>query len=209
MNEPSAPPTPPPATPGRPSAVQPQKRLERRVPPLFAVMFYGFLALAGWVWLLGNSKVNPKDYFAFRNPWLEIGLGFGAAVVLVGACATVPSWWRPARELEREFGWILGEQRKWEVVILAVASGTSEELFFRGSLDAAVGPVIATAIFAILHWPVSKSFVIWPFFAVAAGAVFTMQRHVTGGLIAPMITHVLVNLVNLWAITSKYRVWSD
>jgi hypothetical protein len=200
-------PAPPPAA-GRPSAVNPQVKLERRVPPFYAAFFYGFLAIAGYVWLWAIGG-DVTALFALKNPWLEIGLGVGAGVLIVGACAVLPAWFGMARELEKEFGWILGEQKKWEIAVLAVLSGIAEEFFFRGAMQQAVGPLLATVIFGVLHWPVNWSFRLWPFFAAAAGAVLAMERHVTGGLVAPILTHVIVNAVNLTRITRAYRVWRD
>jgi hypothetical protein len=190
--------------------VQPDVKLERRISPLFALFFYGFLALAAALWLY--AKAGPAAFRALvtpRNPLLDVGLGLGAGALIAAGCASFASWWGAARDLEKEFGWILGEQRKWECAVLAVVSGVAEEFFFRGAVWATVSPWIGTAIFAVLHWPVSRAFRLWPFLALAAGAVLAMERQVTGGLIAPIITHVTVNAVNLWRITTKYRNWSE
>ena len=190
--------------------MQPNVKLERRISPLFALFFYGFLTLAGALWLY--AKAGPGAFRALmvpKNLLLDLTLGLGAGALIAGACASLGSWWGTARELEKEFGWILGEQKKWECLLLAVVSGVAEELFFRGAVRATVSPWIGTAIFAVLHWPVSRAFRLWPFLALAAGAVLAMEREVTGGLIAPIITHVTVNAVNLWRITSRYRVWRE
>jgi len=203
--------TPSPAAPapkGRTSAINPHVKLERRVAPLFAGFFYGFLALAATVWLFAqNGRIGAL--LVPTNALRDVGLGLGAGLLLAGACWALPSIWGTARELEKEFGWILGEQRKWEVIVLAVLSGFAEEFFFRGAMYAAAGPIVTTILFGALHWPVNWSFRMWPFLALAAGAVFAMEVRVTGGLLAPMITHAVVNGVNLWRITDKYRVWKE
>ena len=198
----------PPAPKGRSSAINPNVKLERRVAPLFAAFFYGFLVLAATVWLFA-LKGRIGALFTTANPLLDVGLGLGAGLVLAGACWALPSIWPTARELEKEFGWILGEQRKWEVVVLALVSGFAEEYFFRGAMIAAAGPIVTTLLFGALHWPVNWSFRMWPFLALGAGLVFAMEVRVTGGIVAPIITHALVNGVNLWRITAKYRVWTE
>ena len=93
-------------------------------------------------------------------------------------------------------------------------SGVAEEFFFRGAMMAALGPTLATFIFAALHWPVNKAFAIWPVFALSAGVILALEGILTRvppapvGLIAPMLTHVTVNLLNLWRITDRYRIWT-
>lgn len=197
---------------GRPSAITPQVKLERRVNLFYMLFFYGFIATAGAIWyVMTRSAQSPAlgALYAPRSWLLDAGLGLGAGLVLAGGAKAVTAGWGAARELEREFGWILGEQRAWECVALALLSGFAEELFFRGAMQAQLGAPLATVVFAALHWPVNWSFRLWPFFAAAAGAVLAMERHVTGGLVAPILTHVIVNAVNLTRITRAYRVWRD
>lgn len=196
-------------TGGRPSAVKPGAKLERRVSLFFAFFFYGFLAMAAWVWLDRGFRVSPADVWVPKNWMLEVGLGLGAAVILAGATPILVRRFGPAKELEREFGWILGEQRGYEIVALALLSGAAEEYFFRGAMYRATGPIVSTILFAALHWPVNWAFRVWPFFALAAGLIFAAQREITGTVVAPAITHAFVNLVNLFRITRKYRAWKE
>lgn len=193
---------------GRPSAVNPAVKLERRVSLGFAGFFYGFLGLAGAVWLF-NTNVKIASLFALKNPISEVLLGVGAGVLIAGACGGLAAIWKPARELEKEFGWILGEQRKFEIVILAVLSAVAEEFFFRGAMIQAVGPWVAIAVFSALHWPVNRAFLLWPFLALAVGILLTWERQVTQGLVAPILTHAVVNGINLWRITDTYRTWKE
>jgi len=200
----------PPAAPpeGRPSAVQADVKLERRVPPFFALFFYTFLTLAAIVWM-PHTRQKLDDLIRPRNLFAEIGLGVGVAIVLLGSTPWLVAHVRAVRELEREFGWILGEQREWECVYLALLSGVAEELFFRGAVHAALGPWLGLVVFATLHWPINGQFRAWPFTALVAGAILTAERMVTGTLIAPVITHVLINAINLLRISRRYRVWKE
>lgn len=193
---------------GRPSAVQPSIRLERRVSLLFGLIFYGFLFAAGWVWM----EATGQDALALwrpRNLALEIAVGLGAGLLVVAATPLVVGGLSAARDLEREFGWILGEQRAWECVLLAVLSAASEELFFRGAATAALGPLLSLILFGALHWPVNAHFRAWPVFALLVGALLTAERSWTGTLIAPALTHAVVNAVNLVRLTRKYRIWNE
>jgi membrane protease YdiL (CAAX protease family) len=172
------------------------------------VFFYGFLFAAGWVWV----RSTGQDVAALWTPksWaLEIAVGVGAALVMIAATGWLVARVRPVRELEREFGWMLGEQRAWECALLAMLSGVAEELFFRGAALAAVGPALALAVFALLHWPINGQFRAWPVTALVAGVVLTAERLWTGTIVAAAITHALVNGVNLYRISRKYRVWVE
>ncbi|HZL71329.1 MAG TPA: CPBP family intramembrane glutamic endopeptidase [Planctomycetota bacterium] len=201
--------TEPPPSGGRPSAIQPQVKLERRVSPFFATLFYGFITAAAWIWLVIGAKVDPLELWTSTN-WLgDIGLGLGAATFIVGMTVLLSKRLGAARDLEKEFGWILGEQRAAEIVFLALLSGVAEEFLFRGALHHFIGPVLATALFAAVHWPVNWSFRLWPLFALLAGALLAAERIWTDSLIAPAVTHAAVNGVNLIRLSRKYRVWKE
>ncbi len=198
----------PPAEAGRPSAVEPTVKLERRVSPFFGFIFYGFLFAVAWVWLQAGA-IDVRALWTPRNLALELAVGIGAGVLLAGATPWFVRAVPVCRELEREFGWILGEQRAWECLYLAILSGVAEEFFFRGALHQAVGPWLGLVVFAALHWPVNGQFAAWPFTALVAGVVLTAERMWTGTLVAPVATHIIVNAVNLLRISRKYRVWKE
>ena len=198
-----------PPTGGRPSAIQPEVKLERRVSPFFTTLCYGFLAAAAWIWLMVGAKIDPLTLFQSSNWVRDIGIGLVGAGVMVGASVLLTRQLPAARELEKEFGWILGEQRPVEIVYLALLSGVAEELLFRGALHEFIGPILATALFAAVHWPVNWSFRLWPVFALLAGALLAGERIWTNSLVAPVVTHVAVNAVNLFRIARRYRVWKE
>ena len=194
---------------GRPSAIQPQVQLERRVSPFFATLFYGFIAAAAWIWLVIGAKVDPLTLWISSNWPRDIAVGLGAAGVLAAASAWLPRRFAAARELEREFGWILGGQKRLEILFLAFLSGAAEEFLFRGAFHQFIGPILSTALFAAVHWPVNWSFRLWPLFALAAGAILAAEREWTGSLVAPVVTHAVVNGVNLYRLAGKYRTWKE
>jgi len=197
-----------PATGGRPSAVQPEVKLERRVPPFYGLFFYGFLFSVAWVWTTGLG-MSARQLWMPRNLALEIAVGLGAGLVLVVVTPWATAGLRSLRELEREFGWILGQQRAWECVYLAILSGVAEEFFFRGAMLHAMKPWMALVVFACLHWPINAQWRAWPFTALLAGTVLTAEQMWTGTLIAPTLTHVMANAVNMLRITRKYREWKE
>jgi len=199
----------PPSGGGRPSAVQPQVKLERRVSPFFATIFYGFFGAAAWIWLSAGMKVDAAALWIPTHPVRDVAVGLGVAALFIVVTQVLVRRSEAARALEREFGWILGEQRPAEIVYLALLSGAAEEFLFRGALNRAAGPVVATALFAVVHWPVNWSFRLWPFLALAAGTAMTLETMWTGSLVAAAVTHAAINGVNLFRIAGKYRVWKE
>lgn len=193
---------------GRPSAIQPQVKLERRVSPFFALLFYGFILAASWIWLVIGARVDPLELWRSSNWVRDLAIGVGAGAAIAGITALLSSRLSAARDLEKEFGWILGEQRPGEIVYLALLSGVAEEFLFRGAFHHFIGPWLATALFAAVHWPVNWSFRLWPLFALLSGAVLAGERIWTGSLIAPAVTHVVINGVNLARLSRTYRTWT-
>jgi membrane protease YdiL (CAAX protease family) len=78
------------------------------------------------------------------------------------------------------------------VALLTVLNGLAEELFFRGAVYAAIGerhPVaISTAVYALTT--VVTGNVMLVFAATVLGLLAGLERRVTGGVLAPMLTHV-------------------
>jgi membrane protease YdiL (CAAX protease family) len=102
-----------------------------------------------------------------------------------------------ARRLEETLDRLLGPVRPEELVALALISAIAEEVAFRGALQAAVGPVWAALIFALLHVGPGAPFRIWSAYALAGGLAFGWLAEARGALLAPILGHLVVNLVQL------------
>jgi hypothetical protein len=93
---------------------------------------------------------------------------------------------------------------------LALLSGVSEEVVFRGALRAAFGPVATVIIFAMCHPPYNSRLTFWPLFALVVGVLLELEFVWTEySLVAPILTHISVNFINLLRISVKYRVLSE
>lgn len=196
-------------TPTRESPLHPGVQLERRLPPFYAAFFYAFPGAVAWIWLrfqkpgLAASLWTPE-----RWSWhLALGVGLGLAVV--GLSVALGRVFRWTRRLEAEFGWILGAQRSWEIVWIALLSGCAEEFLFRGALQQKFGLAVATLVFAVIHWPLNPNFLPWPFIAGTIGLGLGVLAQRTGALVAPAAAHVVINLINLWRITRRFSVWDE
>ena len=127
------------------------------------------------------------------------GVGAGLALGLTLPLVTAP-WARRVlllRGLKRSWDALesgLGPGlRIREVMVLAVCSGISEEIFFRGVLLHDVGLAASSVLFGLLH-PLGIAYVLW---ATAAGAGFGLLYLATGSLVAPALAHGTYNLIAL------------
>lgn len=77
--------------------------------------------------------------------------------------------------------------------MVTVITGIGEELFFRGALFAAVGrrhPIAITTVVYALATAATGNLML-AFAALVLGVLTGAQRRVTGGVLAPIITHVI------------------
>lgn len=88
------------------------------------------------------------------------------------------------------------------IALITVVNGLAEELFFRGALYAAIGarnPVlISTAVYALTT--VATANVMLVFAATVLGLLVGLERRVSGGVLAPMLTHVTWSLGMLFIL---------
>ncbi len=87
------------------------------------------------------------------------------------------------------------------VISLAIISGFSEELFFRGAVQTSFGWIAATILFALVHSGPHRAFRWWTLFALVAGLLFSGLTLVRGNLMAAILGHITVNGINLWLLS--------
>jgi uncharacterized protein len=166
----------------------------------------GLLVLAlGLGWLLG---IDPWATWVWDARAAGVGL-IGVVPPLALLVWIVQSTGRPAvelRELVRSLlvpafsGW-----RVWELVALAGVAGLSEEVLFRGVIQAGLGGWLGAGfglmgsalLFGLAHW-------LSPFYAGLAmvmGLWFGLVWLVSGSLVAPVLAHALYDAVALvWLV---------
>jgi CAAX protease family protein len=168
---------------------------------------YGLGALAsgplhiGWTHDRAGRQVRPV-----LAPFL-VGLVL-LALFLAGAAAVVrvPGLRDPVEHL-------LDHARLGSLPVVAAVTaitGFTEELFFHGALYAAVGrrfPVIVTTVAYTLVTAVSGVALL-----VLAGALVSyltgLQRRATGGVLAPIITHLTWSVGMLFLLPVAFTLWS-
>ena len=95
----------------------------------------------------------------------------------------------------------------WLVAIVTFVNGVAEELFFRGALFAAIGvrhPVlISTVLYALAT--IAGGNPVLVFAAAILGLVTGLQRRASGGVFAPILTHVTWSLTMLFVLPLIFR----
>ena len=109
-------------------------KLERRLPPFYALFFYAFPAIVAWIWLYHAHPGRSAELWSFESALLGIPLGLAAGLLVVGLTLLASRTCAWARRLESEFGWILGAQKLWGIIWISLLSGFAEEYLFRGAL---------------------------------------------------------------------------
>jgi membrane protease YdiL (CAAX protease family) len=161
--------------------------------------FYGLtLAVAG-TWLAGGLISGPLHLGWMLTPGHQLRrpavtpvvVGVGAFGVFYGAALVA----RRIPVLDRSITRVLRYAHQGStplVVATTLANGVAEEVFFRGALYAAIGvdhPVLtSTAVYGLATTATRNPALVLA--SLAMGAVLGTQRRITGGIQAPVITHV-------------------
>lgn len=162
------------------------------------------MAVGGAVWIGVREGVIPLRLFVdVRTWWVDLLLGLGAGLLLLGLWKGAEKGSSLARDLEDLLGEALGPLQRSEVIALAVLSGFAEELFFRGAVQGSFGWLPATVLFALLHTGPGRAFRLWTLFALVAGLLFGGLMELRGNLLGPVVAHFLVNAVNLWRLARR------
>ena len=91
------------------------------------------------------------------------------------------------------------------LVLITALNGVAEELFFRGALYAATTrhPVVVTTI-AYTAATLATGNVMLAFAAALLGVLVGFERRATGGILAPIITHVLWSVSMLFVLPALF-----
>lgn len=183
-------------------------------PPGDSSFYWLTLALAG-VWAVGALVSGPLHLgcicFRGRNQrpvitGTAVGLLLGAVFVVGGLVAReIP----PVREyitrvLEyADYGPLV------LVVFITVINGLAEEMFFRGALYTALGakaPILISTVLYVIATAVTTGNPMLGLAAIILGTVCAFERRITGGVLAPMLTHFFWGLVMVLALPPMFGV---
>jgi membrane protease YdiL (CAAX protease family) len=174
-----------------------------------AAFFYGTLLAVAFTWsvLAGRSIFYASPAAAAEGvaPLIDIGLGLAVALATIAISRQITERTHWGDTMGRALAEMLGERSLRDCVLLAVASGVAEEAFFRGALQPALGWLLASLIFGLVHFAPRRDLLPWTGFALCAGLVLGALFEFTGNLVAPIVAHVGINAVNLRRLVVRYR----
>ena len=172
--------------------------------------FYGLTLGVAGTWLAGSLVSGPLHLGSTpsgqRPVAVPVLVGVGAFGAFYGAAMVA----RQVPVLRRALTSVLryAEQGTGPLVLLTtLANGAAEEFFFRGALFAAVGaryPVPkSTAVYALATTATGN-----PALVLASGVMgtlFALQRRATGGVQAPLLTHLTWSALMLRYLPPLFR----
>jgi membrane protease YdiL (CAAX protease family) len=161
--------------------------------------FWRRAALAGTAVGIYATAVQPSrvaGLFTTAHPEADAAVGVGAAVVLyaafwIGEQLLVIALPSQAAEVQELYD-LRGRTKKAYIPLVLVVASIGEELFFRGLWQTRAGFVAGLVVYAGVHLWERKLILIAA--AAAAGAFWGGLLAWTGGLIAPVVSHVLWDL---------------
>jgi uncharacterized protein len=176
----------------------------RQGDPAFYPLTFGLAA----TWALGGLLSGPLHLGhillagRLRRPTITpiaVGLLLAALFVLGALIVrTIPS---PVRLTEDVLGYArLGNL--WIILVITVVNGAAEELFFRGALFAAIGVrhavLISTVVYVLATVAGGNAALV--FAAAVLGTVVALERRASGGILAPILTHITWSLSMLFVL---------
>src|SRR5262245_14009502 len=196
--------------------IDPEFRAEigNPVPVTFAAtVVYLPLLLAGLLASLFWTKTIPGSFTSAEAAAVEVAAGAAVALVLVAATYALERSLKPFELLAREFRAILGHLSRRQIIWIAMLSGAAEELVFRGTMQPWLttlwGPpaaLVATSlVFGLLHFVPDRVFLPWTAFATVVGFICGGLYQTFDSVIPPIVTHTLLNAVNLELIVNGGR----
>jgi membrane protease YdiL (CAAX protease family) len=177
------------------------------VPPGYT-LFYTLTALVAVAWTVGGLLSGPlhlgyiPSRGGLRRPLVTpVVTALCAAGVFVAGALVV----REIPPLRDYVESVLAHADRGAIVavtVVTVVNAVAEEIFFRGALFAAVGRrypvVISTVIYAVVTIATGNPMLV--FAALTLGFVLGLQRRASGGVLAPILTHVVWSIVMLFAL---------
>ncbi len=167
-----------------------------------AALLYG--AMTGLAVLLALPLEHGLRVLALPASPLDLLVGLAAGVLLLAATGLAERFWPRFRALGDTMAAQLGPITPLRALLLALLSGIGEEALFRGPLQAALGVVAATVLFAALHGLGNRRLWPWPLFAAFAGGMFAALAWQFHSPWPGAVAHVVVNAVNLRRLGQRY-----
>jgi membrane protease YdiL (CAAX protease family) len=171
-------------------------------------VFYPLTVLVALTWVGGALLSGPLHlgWTSFRGRMrrpIVIPVLTGLVVAGVFVCGALVVREVPA--LRDPVNSILAHARYGAIVPITVVTalnGIAEEVFFRGALFAAIGRrhavPVSTVVYAAATLATANPMLV--FAAALLGVLLALQRRATGGILAPILTHITWSATMLFAL---------
>jgi hypothetical protein len=169
-------------------------------------MFHFFMLIQLSLLLAGLAWMGLAGYTAIKDPDpLRDSLAFLVLFSSLVGLERLFSWLFPksfqaAEALHSQLGTAMRAQgiNHHQALLLAVASGVGEEVFFRGALQNALvggwtGVFLQALVFAALHPVTDRRAWSYPLFIFLGGVMFGAAYQLTGSLVPGILAHYLHN----------------
>lgn len=183
-----------------------------RTDPGSGAFYISTLALSV-VWFVGGLLSGPVPLGwevhdgQRRRPILSAIIAGAAlaAVFVVGALVVrhIPAL---SDRVERVLDY--ASEGSWPIVLLlTLANGIAEEVFFRGAVQPALPERTRLPVSVLIYAAMTMATgnLMLGFAAVLLGAVVGLQRRATGGVLAPVVTHLTWSVLMLVALPIVFR----
>lgn len=176
--------------------------------------FYWLTLLLAAVWVAGGFVSGPLHLGGIcwrgRNQrpvitGVTVGLLLGGVFIVGGLIAREIT---PVAELITRV--LLYAHHGWYPVIVAITliNGVAEEVFFRGALYTALGRYHPVLISTVLYTcaTLASGNPMLGFAAIILGTVCALERRASGGVLAPVLTHLVWGLIMVLALPPLFGV---
>lgn len=179
-----------------------------------SVRFYALTLGVAGIWVTGGLASGPlhlgrlpaRDDTRRRPVLLPVLTGVAAFGVFYGCALAV----RTTPVLEQAISSVLTYAQQgstpW-VLLTTLANGAAEEVFFRGAIYAAIGethPVaLSTAVYTLATVATRNPALVLA--AAVMGTLLAAQRRASGGIQAPVLTHLTWSLLMLRYLPPLFR----
>jgi uncharacterized protein len=174
---------------------------------LFAFLGEGALMLIGMIWMLWRDL--PFAWSAPRmTPATAAVIGLLTAITLAAiqfALLRLVPERGPVRALRRLYRELLFPLFRGstpiEIVAISILAGVGEEVLFRGAMQPEWGLIVTSLVFGLFHigGRLTVTLGIW---AACTGALLGWLAIATGGLLAPIVAHMVYD-----ALALSYLRW--
>lgn len=154
------------------------------------------LLVISFIWLAANPTL---PLFAVGIPPLKsVAWGSLAGLVLCGVSGLILLCYEDLRlALQFVDDLLLRHLKPRDAVYIALISSVPEEVFFRGILQNQFGIFTASLLFGLVHIP-SRHLWAYGLWATCAGYYLGYLYEYSHGLLLPIMTHGIHNLLALW-----------